>query len=360
MVGRKRHFSFRLLMPRVLFMICFFVLTEFAARGYYAMRGIPFWETSLESLDPIYCGTHPYLPAVFRKNSRLKRQDLFINNIGFRGPDISMPKKNGSLRIAVLGGSTIWGCGISDEESCPRILEAKLRKEFPQKETEVINAAVPGYNSMEDLINLITKVLPLKPDIVVVYQGYNDMKAIARATTFEPDYSDWRNRQDPHRTLKRTLTNYSRFLYGLDRLAKKIASLWVKDVNTSQRVFEDHGQLASFRRNIFNIVAICKAHNIIPIISTNNLALDSDFIYVPSSINIKPSEYKVILKAYNRQIRDVAAEQDAVLVDAEKALPDDKSIHSDICHFTPYGNERLAEIFAKKIADIIRRTPADF
>ncbi len=56
---------------------------------------------------------------------------------------------------------------------------------------EVLNAGVPGWVSTENLLNLQLKVLPLEPDIVVVYQGRNELFPQCY-NNFVPDYSHYR------------------------------------------------------------------------------------------------------------------------------------------------------------------------
>ena len=40
---------------------------------------------------------------------------------------------------------------------------------------EVINAGVSGYTSYDNLINISFRVLPLEPDLIIIYQGFNDI-----------------------------------------------------------------------------------------------------------------------------------------------------------------------------------------
>jgi lysophospholipase L1-like esterase len=42
---------------------------------------------------------------------------------------------------------------------------------------QVINAGVGGYNCWEVLINLELRVLDLDPDLIIIYEGRNDVRA---------------------------------------------------------------------------------------------------------------------------------------------------------------------------------------
>lgn len=73
------------------------------------------------------------------------------------------------VKIVTLGGST------TDEEFClipswPKILYEKYCKE----NIALYNGGIEGYKSLEELIKLVRDILYLKPDIIVVYDGFND------------------------------------------------------------------------------------------------------------------------------------------------------------------------------------------
>jgi len=56
---------------------------------------------------------------------------------------------------------------------------------------EVVNAGVPGWVSTDSLINFQLRVLPLDPDVVVVYQGRNEVLPQAY-NNFVDDYTHYR------------------------------------------------------------------------------------------------------------------------------------------------------------------------
>ena len=56
-------------------------------------------------------------------------------------------------------------------------LEKLLKEDYGYQNVQVINAGVPGYNSWEILVNLEFRVLDLDPDLVIIYEGTNDVHA---------------------------------------------------------------------------------------------------------------------------------------------------------------------------------------
>lgn len=84
-------------------------------------------------------------------------------------------KNSNALRIIVLGGSTVMGQGaFVPEENLPAQIERVLKENKRKTSIEVINAGVGGYNSSQELLYLMSELVYYKPDIVIVYDGWND------------------------------------------------------------------------------------------------------------------------------------------------------------------------------------------
>ena len=116
---------------------------------------------------------HHYLGYGLAPN--LRHRTNLHNSYGYRGEEFSLHKPDGSYRIVAVGGSTTYGIDIEDfRHSYPYQLGEYLRQQGHEN-VEVINAGVVGYTSHQTLINIQFRVLPLQPDLVVIYQGYNDI-----------------------------------------------------------------------------------------------------------------------------------------------------------------------------------------
>lgn len=99
------------------------------------------------------------------------------NSLGYRGPEIAVPKPAGVFRIAALGGSTTYGTSLSNRETYPAQLQQILRDEYGYTNVEVVNAGVVQYASWDSLVNFEFRVLDLDPDMIIVYHAINDVVA---------------------------------------------------------------------------------------------------------------------------------------------------------------------------------------
>ena len=95
-----------------------------------------------------------------------------VNVWGYRGP--VMPRKlPGEVRIAMLGGSTVFGWGLPASESIAAFLEKRLNA-AGRGRFSVVNLGAPGqgaYGFRYDLEDFAY----LDYDIVCLYEGYNDL-----------------------------------------------------------------------------------------------------------------------------------------------------------------------------------------
>lgn len=79
--------------------------------------------------------------------------------------------------IALLGGSTVFGTGLNDDETWPHCLERALRTRFGETIT-VLNAANMGHNSLQQLIRYYLRVLPQQPEYVLYYGLATDIRTV--------------------------------------------------------------------------------------------------------------------------------------------------------------------------------------
>ena len=132
-----------------------------------------------------------------------------INAQGFRDRDpVPLAKPQNEVRIFLLGGSTAFGYGSSSNAATisaqleqrlqerlqqqlasPQLYKPDLlpanpeeRQKFASKPTKikpgnyrVVNAAVPGYASGNELAQVALEILKYDPDLIIVLDGYVDL-----------------------------------------------------------------------------------------------------------------------------------------------------------------------------------------
>jgi len=102
--------------------------------------------------------------------------EVKINSQGLRSPERPAEKPEGVRRVLVLGDSVAFGHGVEQSAAFPAVLEKLLNEKDRGTTIEVINAAVPGYNSEQEYVYLREKGFALRPDVVLVAAVVNDVE----------------------------------------------------------------------------------------------------------------------------------------------------------------------------------------
>lgn len=117
--------------------------------------------------------------GALRKNQVNERVDILlpsklsgVNSMGLRGPEISVDKPPGVIRVACMGDSSTYGWMVPGHKTYPRLLETLLNISASHH-YQVINGGVLGHDSTDGLNRFVEKILPLHPDIVTIYYGVN-------------------------------------------------------------------------------------------------------------------------------------------------------------------------------------------
>jgi len=97
------------------------------------------------------------------------------NAHGLRGREYDLEKPPGTLRVAGLGDSVMFGWGVDQDAIYMSRLEKALSR--PDRQVEVLNFAVPGYNSAQQAAVLEEKVLRFSPDLLLLNYCTNDWVA---------------------------------------------------------------------------------------------------------------------------------------------------------------------------------------
>lgn len=97
-----------------------------------------------------------------------------INSQGFVGRELK-PDGPDLWRIAAVGDSCTYGGGHPVYTYSAQLQALLEERERPGRRYEVVNAGVSGLNSELALRRLRSKVLPLDPEVVTIYIGWNDL-----------------------------------------------------------------------------------------------------------------------------------------------------------------------------------------
>ncbi len=281
------------------------------------------------------------------------------NALGYRGPEIEIPKPQGAFRIVAMGGSTTYSTGTTDAESYPAFLQAILHEDYSYGNVEVINAGVSGYTSWEVLSSFAFRALELEPDMLIYYAALNDLTVRER---LDSDCYRGLNPQrglNGHRGLfvERNAELPASALYRL--LA--IMSGWMSNPIDLDASFEpsrvqcqrDPGdttlekRLAAnppvyFERNIRNLMTLALAHDVQPVISS----------WAYNAAAERPQLWRESIAQHNAVTRQIAADMDIPYIDLAADLPVEGSYWEiDGVHLVAAGTYEQARRYAAFLDD---------
>jgi lysophospholipase L1-like esterase len=305
--------------------------------------------TGIEGGDFVYTvdNFHPFLQAKLDKH-----ENLHVNSLGYRGEEICVKKPENTYRIVVLAGSTVLNREVTFEENAVRLLEKKLRQKYPNKKIEVINAGKDYYTSEHSIIQYIFNISELKPDLVIMYHGLNDMwmSCLAEGTythgAFKSDYSHFFG------VVGRMVFNYFEpkpiiqvKLVSLDLLLRVVSDNLYSDITNklkssarTQIIIDlmhkkntvsthTYPSLDTYGRNLTYLIKLTREHQV-PLILGNQPSLlkktnSFEEVNKMGSFCKKGDRYydldslKFGLDLFNNQTKKIAQEYDVIIVDLD-------------------------------------------
>ena len=171
--GKRFRISLKKLALAVFIPAALLLLLELSLRFssfHYTPREKILWTPSIAE----YIGTYEYfIPTSLAPPGyvwRAQPNTQLTDSHGFRLPGVPDQKAPDKIRIAFLGGSTT----LSGYHAYPERTIRLMNEAAGTNRYEHLNAACSSYSTHQSLIALKRWVLPLKPDQVVVYHGWND------------------------------------------------------------------------------------------------------------------------------------------------------------------------------------------
>lgn len=207
-VGRSLLFLFKktayfafLVLAVILLFVGLDKAAEFALKRTYLSNIYPddFSMARRDFTRPVSHYNYDLTPGVAFQDTQVKGNRYeYANNAGFRDPrPISMQKPDDEFRIFLTGGSTAFGLGATGQaaplthfyylehrETISHMLEKVLNSTapIPGKKIRVYNTAIWGYSYQHLLLRYVTKLRQYKPDLVVSFDGANELLPVSTPT----------------------------------------------------------------------------------------------------------------------------------------------------------------------------------
>ena len=368
LIDNNPHLRYLNLIQISIILVALVLVLEFIFQLIYLIkRRSLYTKVSFTNFHNMYVIPHPYFPWAYKANSITGKAEVLnyplhkgqfksavheTNFLGFvDGQDgtrqIDLSKRIGQVRIACLGASTTANYISERGEifSYPSELEKMLTTR--KSDFQVINCASGGHNSAELLIRFALQVIDLKPDLIIIYHGYNDIRSYL-TPGIKGDYSHSR------RSIGEVYWKYYLVsaipTFGLNSLNFLIRKYLVSNVRNSLLDQVSRGVvdlsvnpaigLEMYRRNLQTVISLAKSHNIEVILSTFCHYLHKDIQKDKTHLR-----YHEIVGQENTILRELSKINEVQLVDNAVNFEYSDDMFVDSIHFTPKGMKQLAKSF---------------
>lgn len=301
----------------------------------------------------------------------LKDYLLRIDNDGFIIP--SKKYSDPDISLVFLGGSTTECRFVEEENRFPYLTGLLLERKLGIK-INSYNAGRSGNNSLHSLDILLNKVLPLKPDIVIIMENINDLSILlheksywnknkSRSIIFDVNdeivsnfFKIMRDRWIPN--LSAEMRNFDRSIRSFRKSDSKANDEFAATRGKPIAV-DKSGMVEQFEMNLQSFIYLCKARNIIPVIMTMSSRFkekpDKIVADAVTDIGIDYGQFKDIFDTFNESIRKKAKENNILVIDMAKKIPQEKEFMYDVVHHNDNGSIKSAEVISEQLAPLVQQ-----
>jgi lysophospholipase L1-like esterase len=275
--------------------------------------------------------------------TKVDHKPVHINSHGHRGPEFSLEKPPGTIRLLSLGDSRTFGWGLTDEETYSRRVQNLLQQYVGAgRKVEVINAGVNAWSFPQMLLDFREHGLEFHPDYVV----------LGEANTWT-QFSEKSSPEFVRKFLRRVwwknfLRRFAIYHYVVEvKLSSFYQQYRAKFIPVDPQqdpLFKDQQQSdaeAMFRDALDGICAVAQTNHMQPVL-----------VFLPMLGELTTTNRIGVLEAK----RAASKKYGAPLVDLTADLrPQGKELYldADPVHFTAQGNAIIAERLFETLTNMI-------
>ena len=290
---------------------------------------------------------------------------------------------NPDKTIFFLGGSSTETLYVDESNRFPYLV-GKILSDKTNLKINAYNSGVSGNHSLHSLNIFLNKVLPYNPNIVVLKHNFNDLRTLLytqsywnnnfkRSLLYNPAVTDnWlikQQRLSEAPFLAQWFPElYLRFENAYFQISKKQFGLavdeWAPYRGNTYKV-DPESIVELYTKSIRSFVSVAKAWEVEPVLMTQTYIYNAEESDSISSLFTVPQyskghnylpEDEYFHRRFNDVIRDVAKNENIVLVDLAKEIPSDTHEYIyDHVHFNDKGSIKAAEIISQNLLPLISK-----
>lgn len=288
------------------------------------------------------------------------------------------------LTIVFLGGSTTESMYVDANKRFPYLAGRRVEATLGLK-VNSLNGGTSGNHTMHANLVLVSKVLPRRPDVVVLMEAMNDLGTMLLEGRYWNSNSSRSIVEAPAEALlngsvsdgaklmlrnifPNTFVAFRRARAGLARLNHDALQVIAPDDEFDARrgqslSIDETAMRNDFRSSLVQFVQTARAWGAKPVLMTqasritekpDGIVLDA-FRALERHNRVSYATYKRIYDSFNATTREVAATLDVPLVDLAADVEPSRKYIYDSVHLNEAGSDLVARLVAERLASLLHR-----
>ena len=260
--------------------------------------------------------------------------------------------KNSTYKIVTLGGSTT-DATCSGLRSWSEILYSLIKDRFP--DVSIYCAGMGSFSSSQEFIKFYKDVIPLKPDIVISYSGFNDIYL---------EYIDYNSSDDRYvcnyqvdfldKALEKGIVNSYNPIIGVKKIVtaqnacRSVQDHWICNERMMKAICEEYGI------RFFSYFQPCRIYEEGKINETDIPTSSIErYEFVKSLYNLQYEAIEYFRDAYNSMKELLRKEENQFVKDISDIFERESDVYTDECHVYEKGNRIIAREVLRDIESYI-------
>lgn len=261
------------------------------------------------------------------------------------------------FEVVFLGGSTTV-CNVIDEKLRFPHLAGRLLEKATDKKVNAYNGGKSGNASNHSVLNLLGKVVPMKPDAVVMMHAINDLNFLMITGSYWTPH--------PHRGMlqDKDYNPIKKFLIEKELGHNFLPSLRTAfDAYKGKPVDLDTLRIAAdYRKMLELFVFICRQHDITPVLMTQasrftaqpGEGMEGVVEKLKQDYHLEYSDFQRAYSKINETTRQVAIQNDVLLIDLAQDIEPTSDNMYDSVHLTTQGSKIASRSIAAKLQTLLQ------
>lgn len=253
------------------------------------------------------------------------------------------PQDEKAIRIMTLGGSTSDPT-MGNVKTWPEQLYEELRKEH---QVVVYSGGMGGYSTHQELLKFMRDGLPLHPDIVISFDGYNDIGYQVSVEEhpylhrYQKKFYDFIETHTPMAPDTLDMRAVNQIAHGMENANRTDYENWFEAVRSLHALAKEHGiQYFSFLQPVQGVGTPVLDDSILELKKIYSSAYEREASLLQRTVNFVNGCRKFI-------------EKNDYMTDLTDIFDGEADVYYDICHSTEKGHQIIAKNILKKITSTL-------